>query len=95
VSNVINLTLIGKPGCHLCEEAKLEVETVIAMFKTTHSGVASAVQVELRELNILEDEELANKYAEEIPVLVINDKIFGYWRIDPVRLLAALEDLAS
>jgi hypothetical protein len=91
VSSVINLTLIGKPGCHLCGEAKLVVETVIAQFKTGHSGVAAAVQIDFRELNILEDPVLASKYAEEIPVLQINGQTHGYWRIDPIRLLAALE----
>jgi hypothetical protein len=91
VSSVINLTLIGKPGCHLCEEAKLVIETVVAQFKAGHSGVAASIQVELKELNILEDSDLANKYGEEIPVLQIDGQTHGYWRIDPIRFLAALE----
>jgi hypothetical protein len=43
----------------------------------------------------LEDQELLNLYGEEIPVLQINGKTHGYWRIDPIRLLAALEDVVS
>ena len=95
MSSVINLTLIGKPGCHLCEEAKLVVETVVAQFKAAHSGVAASVQVELKEINILDDEVLAAKYTEEIPVLQINGQTHGYWRIDPIRFLAALESAVS
>lgn len=91
MANVIQLTLISKPGCHLCEEAKLVIETVIAQFRAANAGVAAAIQVELEELNILDDEKLMNEYAEEIPVLKINGAVHGYWRIDPIRLLAALE----
>jgi glutaredoxin len=93
VPKVIKLTLFSKPGCHLCEEAKLVIETVIAQFRSVHSGVSASVQVQLEEKNILEDEELAKLYAEEIPVLQLNGETHGYWRIDPIRLMAALEDL--
>ena len=92
---VISLTLLSKPGCHLCDEARFVVDTVIAQFKGLHSGVAASIQVELQETNILEDQELLSKYAEEIPVLLIDSQVHGYWRIDPIRLLAALEDRAA
>jgi len=95
VPKVISLTLISKPGCHLCDEARFVIDTVIAQFKGLHSGVAASIQVELQEKNILEDQELLNKYAEEIPVLQIDGEVHGYWRIDPIRLLAALEERAS
>jgi len=88
----VNLTLIGKPGCHLCDDARLVVNTVIAEFKSAHTGVNASVQVQLNEKNILEDEALFAKYSEEIPVLLINDKVHNYWRIDPVRLRDALEN---
>ena len=88
----MNLTLIGKPGCHLCDDARLVVNTVIAEFKSAHTGVNASVQVQLNEKNILEDEALFAKYSEEIPVLLVNDKVHNYWRIDPVRLRDALEN---
>ncbi|NBR78314.1 MAG: glutaredoxin family protein, partial [Microbacteriaceae bacterium] len=50
------------------------------------------IQVNLVEHDILVDEELWNKYSEEVPVLLINGKIHNYWRIDPVRLRGALEE---
>ena len=92
MSQLVNLTLIGKPGCHLCDDARLVVNTVIAEFKSAHTGVNASVQVQLNEKNILEDEALSAKYSEEIPVLLINDKVHNYWRIDPVRLRDALEN---
>jgi glutaredoxin len=92
MTQLVNLTLIGKPGCHLCDDARLVVNTVIAEFKSAHTGVNASVQVQLDEHNILEDDALFAKYSEEIPVLLINDKVHNYWRIDPVRLRDALEN---
>jgi glutaredoxin len=90
VSKLIALTLLTKPGCHLCEEAKKAIELVMFEFSKENSDV---VQIELTELNILEDEALKNQYSEEIPVLQINGATHAYWKIDSERLLAALNEL--
>ena len=90
MSNPISLTLLTKPGCHLCEEAKKAIELVMFEFSQENSG---NVQIELFELNILEDEALKNLYSEEIPVLQINGATHAYWRIDSERLLLALNEL--
>jgi len=90
VSKLISLTLLTKPGCHLCEEAKKAIELVMFKFSKENSG---AVQIELTELDILEDEALKNQYSEEIPVLQINGATHAYWRIDSERLIAALNEL--
>ena len=87
---LISLTLLTKPGCHLCEEAKTVVDLAIAKFKSEHS---SENPIELTEVNILEDQALLEKYGEEIPVLQINGATHAYWRIDLERLIAALNKL--
>jgi len=92
MSQLVNLTLIGKPGCHLCDDARLVVNTVVAEFKSAHTGVNASVQVQLDEQNILEDDALFQQFSEEIPVLLVNGKVHNYWRIDPVRLRDALEN---
>jgi uncharacterized protein YutE (UPF0331/DUF86 family) len=81
VSSEIVLTLIGKPGCHLCDEAELAVSSVIKDVSKT---------VSLTKLNILDDSELFDKYSEQIPVLLINGMVHNYWRIDTERLREAL-----
>ena len=91
MTQLVNVTLIGKPGCHLCDDARLVVNTVLAEFKAAHTGVNASVQVQLDEEDILKNESLFQKYSEEIPVLLINGKVHNYWRIDPVRLRDALE----
>lgn len=75
------LTLLGKPGCHLCDDARAIVLEVAG-----ERGLA------LEEKNILEDEALLNEYAEEIPVLLIDDRVHTIWRVDPERLRRALDE---
>ncbi|GAA1770298.1 glutaredoxin family protein [Agromyces humatus] len=82
----IRLTLIGKPGCHLCDDAREVVKGVIAESEATDASR----RMLLEELSILDDEALRDRYAEEIPVLLIDDEVHDYWRIDPVRLKAAI-----
>lgn len=81
MSSEILLTLIGKPGCHLCDDAELAVGSVLKDFAKT---------VSLQKVNILDDSELFDKYSEQIPVLLINGLVHNYWRIDPERLRSAL-----
>ncbi len=84
MSQEIELTLIGKPGCHLCDDADAVITEVLAEFDES---------IKLTRKNILVDEELFARYSEEIPVLLINGKVHNYWRIDPVRLREALKTL--
>lgn len=82
----IRLTLIGKPGCHLCDDARAVVQAVLGEIESTDA----APRVIFDERSILDDDELRNRYAEEIPVVLIDDVVHNYWRIDPVRLKTAL-----
>lgn len=86
MSRDIRLTLIGKPGCHLCDDARVVVQAVIAEVQTADD----APHMRLEERSILDDAALAERYAEEIPVLLIDGEVHTYWRVDPVRLKTAL-----
>ena len=79
------LTLIGKPGCHLCDDARAVVTSVIADFSS----------VALEEFSILDDTALYEKYVEEIPVLLLNGKVHNIWRVDPDRLRNALTEATA
>ena len=87
----IELTLISKPGCHLCEDAELAIERVVTPFLAAYPSAS----IEMKKLNILDDAELAARYSEEIPVLLINGKVHNYWRIDEERFATALNALVS
>jgi hypothetical protein len=80
------LTLIGKPGCHLCDAARDVVTSVVSELE----GVASAPSISMKELSIFDDSELLERYAEEIPVLLLNGRVHNIWRVDADRLRAAL-----
>jgi len=86
VSRDIRLTLIGKPGCHLCDDAREVVQAVVAEVEATDA----APRIAFDERSILDDAALAERYAEEIPVVLIDGEVHGFWRIDPVRLKTAL-----
>lgn len=73
------VTLVGKPGCHLCEDARAVVAAVCE--ETGASWV---------EKDITEGEELHKEYWEQIPVVLIDDEQHTFWRVDPARLRKAL-----
>jgi hypothetical protein len=89
VTHTNELTLIVKPGCHLCEEAEAVVTRVLAEFEAERPGIPVALGFK----NILDDPELMARYSEEIPVLLINGRVHNYWRIDAHHLRQALDGL--
>ncbi|KQR23929.1 hypothetical protein ASF79_01405 [Agreia sp. Leaf335] len=82
----IQLTLLSKPGCHLCDDARQVVADVLATIPQ-RDGSAS---VDFDEKSILDDPELFDEYVEEIPVVLINGRVHTIWRVDPARLTNAL-----
>ena len=79
------LTLIGKPDCHLCEDALAVVEGVLVDYP----------QVSLERVSILDDAALLEKYHDEIPVLLLDGRVHNIWRVDPARLRTALDGAAQ
>jgi glutaredoxin len=73
------VTLIGKPDCHLCDDARAVVHQL-----------AEELGFSVEELNINEDKELFRKYWEQIPVTLIDGEQHDFWKVDPVRLRRAL-----
>jgi Glutaredoxin-like domain (DUF836) len=75
------VTVIGKPGCHLCEEA----ERVVA-------DVCAQVGEDFDIVSIFDDPLLAGRYAEEIPVVLVDGRQFSFFRVDAERLRSRLTD---
>ncbi len=73
------VTLLGKAGCHLCEDAR----AVIA-------AVCAELSVEWEELDITTDDALYERWWEQIPVTLVDGVQHDFWRVDPDRLRAAL-----
>jgi glutaredoxin len=63
-----DVVLYTRPGCHLCDEAKAEMEKADCR-----------AEYELVEINIETDPDLVERYGSEIPVVLINGvKAFKY-----------------
>jgi glutaredoxin len=63
------VTLYGKPGCHLCDEARAVVRRVRA-----------GRDFELREVDVTLDPTLFREYGARIPVLVLDgEELFEYF----------------
>ncbi len=73
------VTLIGKPDCHLCDDARAVV-----------LRLAEELGFSVEELDINEDKELFRTYWEQIPVTLIDGRQHDFWKVDPVRLRKAL-----
>ena len=81
----VRLTLVSKPECHLCDDARDVVASVIGEL-----GDRASITVD--EVSILDDAALNEKYWDEIPVVLINDRVHTIWRVDPDRLTIALQE---
>lgn len=74
------VTLIGKPDCHLCAEARDVVAGVVA-------GLAEeGVPVRFEERSILDEPDLSARWHDDIPVVLIGTALHDRWRIDGARL---------
>ena len=85
-----DLTLIGKPDCHLCDLAHEIVESVLADLP---DEVVDGI--DLREASIAEDPALYELWWEKIPVVLIDGHLHAHWRVAPERLRDALIDAAG
>jgi len=84
----VRLTIYSKPGCHLCDEMKLLVHRVVA-------EPSDAPSIEIDEVDISSDRELADRYGLEIPVLLIDGKKVAKYRVSEKELRRILEARAK
>ena len=74
------LTLYGKPGCHLCDDARAAVERV-----TARRGVS------LEQVDVSLDPVLYARYGERIPVLEMDGETVFEFFVDEVVLERRLD----
>jgi glutaredoxin len=73
------ITLLSRPGCHLCDEAR----SVIAR-------VAADLGVPWEERDITRSDSDLGEYWEQIPVTLIDGVQHDFWHVSEERLRAAL-----
>jgi glutaredoxin len=72
----MTLVLYGRPGCHLCDEARAVLERIGHPFE---------------EVDIESDDELLARYLERIPVVALDGIELGDFFVDEVELRARLD----
>lgn len=76
---IARVMVVGKPECHLCEDAVAVVAEVCG-----RTGDSWAV------VSTYDYPELADAYAYDIPVIFVDQRRHDYHRVDPTRLERAL-----
>jgi len=74
------VTVISRIGCHLCEIAIDKINLVKDQLK---------FELEIKLINDLP--ELEQAYGEQVPVIMIDNKIHDYWRVDIERFTKAIK----
>ncbi|MDA8369203.1 MAG: glutaredoxin family protein [Nocardiopsaceae bacterium] len=72
--------MLGKPGCHLCDEALKVIARV---------ADDTGVPYEVKDITVASAED-KEEYWEKIPVTFINGEQHDFWRVSEKRLRAAL-----
>jgi len=75
------LVLVTKTDCHLCSDA----HAVVAL-------AADELGLQWEEKSIDSDPALAERFAEEVPVVLVDGVQRDFWTIDPARLRRILRE---
>jgi glutaredoxin len=75
------VTIYSRTGCHLCEVAINQIESV-----------KSKITFDL-EIKLIDDNpELEKAYGEQVPVILIDQQPHDYWRVDVDRFTKAIKN---
>ena len=73
------ITLLTRADCHLCDAAREALDRVAA--RTGEPWV---------EVDVATDLELERDYGDRLPVVLLDGKEHGYWRVEEDRLVRDL-----
>jgi glutaredoxin len=73
------VTLITRSGCHLCEEAEHLLR-----------GLRAELGFAYREADVDASQVLRDEFSDRVPVILIDGKEHGYWRVEEPRFRKAL-----
>ena len=74
------VTIYSRTGCHLCE-------ITIDKVKSVKNELNFDLQIKLIDNSL----DLEKEYGEQVPVILINDKVHDYWRVDLERFIEAIK----
>ena len=74
-----HVTLVTRSGCHLCEEAEALLRR---LWREVGFGYA--------EIDVDADPARQAEYSDRVPVILIDGREHGYWRVEEERFRAAV-----
>lgn len=69
------VTMYGKPGCHLCDQAR----DALLRVQRVHPFAFS-------EINVMDDPALLAEHGEQLPVILLNGAFVFEYTVDEARL---------
>jgi glutaredoxin len=78
-ADAARVVVYSREGCHLCAQA----EAVVA-------AVCEETDSSWTRIDIDSDADLRSRFTEQVPVTFVDGHQHDFWRVDPVRLRAAL-----
>ncbi len=73
------VTVYTRDGCHLCETAIAQVQQI-----------AAATGARVRTVDVDADPDDRAEYGDQVPVILVDGVMHGYYRVEPERLRRAL-----
>jgi glutaredoxin len=73
------VTLITRANCHLCEEAEAVLERL-----------SGELGFGFQRLDVDADPARRDEYSDRVPVILIDGREHGYWRVEEARFRRAL-----
>jgi glutaredoxin len=74
------VSLMTRAGCHLCDEAQAVLRRLAGELGFGYS-----------ELDVDADPVRRAEYSDRVPVILVDGREHGYWRVEEARLRAALD----
>jgi glutaredoxin len=73
------VTLLSRTGCHLCETAEQLLRRLSAELGFAY-----------REVDVDASQVLRDEYSDRVPVILVDGKEHGYWRVEEARFRKAV-----
>lgn len=73
------VTVLTRTGCHLCHDAEVAVAQLSAELGFGWTA-----------LDVDADPDRQDRYGDRVPVILVDGREHGYWRVETARLRAAL-----
>ena len=73
------VTLLTRAGCHLCEQAREDLERI-----------CGDLHVAWSEQDVDADRELRAEYGDRVPVIMVDGREHGFWQVEEDRLRRAI-----